>query len=184
MANSAEDIDNKNIEFNNNVEMEVISEGTLNKEVVVPDEEIVTKQSWKKIYEVIDEDYFEHKDVMFPKQFILKCKKINEPQFIPVELKNIFNKLVLSKFFFQDFNIKRTFIEELKYSSKDKPRFKFERKSERSKTWFLLEQYWVEINFIARQKQFYNRMIQLHIPVQGDSTNITFPVPIVSEKKP
>ena len=67
MANSAEDIDNKNIEFNNNVEMEVISEGTLNKEVVVPDEEIVTKQSWKKIYEVIDEDYFEHKDVMFPK---------------------------------------------------------------------------------------------------------------------
>ena len=67
MTNYAEYIHNKNIESNNNVEMEVIAEGTLNKEVVVPDEEIVTKQSWKTIYKVIDEDYFEHKDVMFPK---------------------------------------------------------------------------------------------------------------------
>ena len=39
--------------------MGVIFEGSLYKEVIVPDEAIVTEQPWKTIYEVIDKKYFE-----------------------------------------------------------------------------------------------------------------------------
>ena len=54
--------------------MGVIFEGSLYKEVIVPDEAIVTEQPWKTIYEVIDKKYFEQIGAEFPKYFIIKYK--------------------------------------------------------------------------------------------------------------
>ena len=56
--NDADDINNKNNQSSELFDTEVLSEGTTNKEVMVPDKMTVTKQPWKKIYEVIDEAYF------------------------------------------------------------------------------------------------------------------------------
>ena len=47
-----------------------------------------TKQPWKKIHEVIDNDYFEKSDVKFPGNILLKFnKEFNEFYFIPVTVR-------------------------------------------------------------------------------------------------
>ena len=46
----------------------------------------------------------------------------------------------------------------------------------------LLEHNWIEIHFSTNEKEFYNHLFKQHVPGQGDSTYIIFPVPIGSEK--
>ena len=55
-VNVTEDIDNKNDESSENCEMEVIYEGTIDKEVMVPEKLRVTKQSQKTTHKIIAED--------------------------------------------------------------------------------------------------------------------------------
>ena len=43
---------------------------------MVTEKKTDAKQPWKKIYEVIDDEYFEKYDVEFLKEFLLKCKKL------------------------------------------------------------------------------------------------------------
>ena len=51
--------------------MEVLAEGALDKALMVTEKSTYTKQSWKIIYEVIENNYFEQSDVKFPKYFLL-----------------------------------------------------------------------------------------------------------------
>ena len=76
--------------------MEVIAEGNLDKEAMVPDQATVTKQLQKTIYYVIHNDYFDQTDLVLPKYLHENKKLFNKLQFIPVEAKNKSNRLVLS----------------------------------------------------------------------------------------
>ena len=70
-----------------------------------------TKQQWNKIYEVIDDEYFEQSDVKFTKEFLIKCKKqFNETHFIPVEVKKKQQVGLEHGLLLQIFEIKRTLI--------------------------------------------------------------------------
>ena len=52
---------------------------------MVTEKETDIKQTWKTIYEVIDNNQFEQPGVNFPKDFLLKCKQqFNGSYFIPV----------------------------------------------------------------------------------------------------
>ena len=45
--------------------MEVLSEAELDKALMVPERTMDTKQPWKTIYEVIDNNYFEQSNLGF-----------------------------------------------------------------------------------------------------------------------
>ena len=55
---TAEYSDNNNDKCSENFKTGVLSKGTLDNRVFIPDGWTVTKLTWKKIYEAIDEDYF------------------------------------------------------------------------------------------------------------------------------
>ena len=53
MVNNSEDIDNENNESSEHFGMKVISEVTIDKKFLLPDEATVSKQSWNAIHEII-----------------------------------------------------------------------------------------------------------------------------------
>ena len=56
--------------------MEVIYEGTIDKEVMVPEKLRVTKQSQKTTHKIIAEDEFGQTNMLLPKDLILKCRRV------------------------------------------------------------------------------------------------------------
>ena len=55
-----------------NDEMEILTEGNLDKVLIFPKKHTDDKQPQNKIYAVIDNGYFEQYDVKFPKEFVTK----------------------------------------------------------------------------------------------------------------
>ena len=59
--------------------------------------QIVQKNKWRPIYEVIDEYYIKNSHI-FPDDFITKCKQCpNEPQTILGEIKNNIKRMAMEK---------------------------------------------------------------------------------------
>ena len=84
-----------NNDENDNFEMDILDEGTLDKALEGPGK-LYTGKLWKKIYEVIDDEYFKQLDIEFPKEFILKFKQeFNFSHFIPVDVKKSIQKIGL-----------------------------------------------------------------------------------------
>ena len=79
--------------------MKVISEGTVYEAVMITGAATSTKKSWKKIYKVIDEDYF-YKYKCFKNKLQKNVKDPNEPQLIPVYVKNMIQSISLERGFF------------------------------------------------------------------------------------
>ena len=89
---------------------------------------------WRKIYEVIEEDYFKESDI-FPDDYIKKCKdNANEAINIPIEVKNNLNRMEMGQgLYAQVVMISQKglkFIAENK--NKNEAKFKFQRQSARS----------------------------------------------------
>ena len=87
-----------------------------------------TKQQWNKIYDVIDDEYFEQSNVKFTKEFLIKCKKqFNETHFIPVEVKKKQQVGLEHGLLSHIFQIKHRIISETdKFPKRKNPNFKFE----------------------------------------------------------
>ena len=74
--------------------MEVIYERTVDKEVMIPVETTATKKSPKKTYQVIDKEMFLNRK--FQNNLDLNVKKqFKVPQFIPEDVINKYERLVL-----------------------------------------------------------------------------------------
>ena len=67
--------------------MEILDEGALDRVLEGP--EIFRRgETWKTIYEFIDDNYFKQSYVGFPKEFLLKIRQdLNVSNFIPVHIK-------------------------------------------------------------------------------------------------
>ena len=78
------------------------------------------KQQRKKMYEVIEDDYFDGSKVKFQKEFLMKCKaEFNAPQFIlHVVKKNIQQVGLEYGLFLQILKIKRKVVVVVENSSK------------------------------------------------------------------
>ena len=85
-----------NNDKNDNFEMDISDEGTLDKVLEVTETNLYIGKPWNKIYEIIDDGYFKQTDVYFPVYFLVKFKTgYNISHFIPVDVKKI-NKLLLN----------------------------------------------------------------------------------------
>ena len=79
-----------NEKYSENIKMEILAEGALDKVLTVPGKIIDAKQPYKILYKVIDDEQLEESDIELSKHFLLKCKKeYNVSHFI------LFNGLVL-----------------------------------------------------------------------------------------
>ena len=56
------------------------------------------------------------------------------------------------------------------------------RKKERSRLWFDLDLYWIDIMFSTREPDFYKKIFQSHDNEQGTNTFKKFQVPIGNAK--
>ena len=92
-----------------------------------------------------------------------------------VVIKDIQQVVLEIVLFSQVVNIKWTLNEESGKSLKNKPKCNFEGKSSSFKNWVLLEDDGI-LKIKTREKYFYNKIFQGHIPGQGNSINISFPV--------
>ena len=62
--------------------------------------------------------------------------------------------------------------------NKNKSKFKFQGQSGRSRLWFDLDLYWIDINFSTRELDFYKKLFQSHDNEQDTNTFKTFQGPI------
>ena len=62
--------------------------------------------------------------------------------------------------------------------NKSEAKFKFQGQSVRSKLWFDLDLYWIDINFSTREPVFYKKLFQSHEDKQDGIVFKTFQVPI------
>ena len=66
--------------------------------------------------------------------------------------------------------------------NKNEAKFNFQGQLARSQLCFDLEWYWIEINFITREPDFYKKIFQSHDNTQDDITFKIFQVPIGNAK--
>ena len=93
--------------------MEILPEGTLDRALMVMGEKTYAKKHRRKMYEVIDNKYFEQSGVKFFKEFILKWKiEYNVSHFIPVEVKKPIQQVGIEHGFSNIFKTKCTLISE------------------------------------------------------------------------
>ena len=75
---------------------------------------------------------------------------------------------------------------DLKFDAADKykheSKFKFQGQSGRSRLWFDLDLYWININFSTCETDLYKKLFQSHDNEQDTNTNRTFQVPIGNAK--
>ena len=92
--------------------MEILYEGALDKALMVPVKITYSEQTWKTIYEVVEDNYFEQYDVNFLKQFLIIFKvQYNDSHLIPVEVKKSIQQAGIEHGLFSHIvKIKRTFV--------------------------------------------------------------------------
>ena len=66
--------------------------------------------------------------------------------------------------------------------NKNEFKFKFQGQSGTSRLWFDLDLYWIDINFITSEPDFYKKLFQSHDNEQDTDTFITFQVLIGNAK--
>ena len=101
--------------------MKILGIGALDKALEGPGK-LYTEKLWKKIYEVIDDEYFKQLDIEIPEEFLLKCRQeYNISHFIPVDIKNSIQQIGLEYgLLSQIIKIKWTIIGETDTASKNK----------------------------------------------------------------
>ena len=148
---------------------------------------IVNKSFKKKrrtIYEVIDTDYIQNSNI-FPTAFITKCKLYpNEPQFISQDVKNNIKRMAMEQSLYAQ--VIMFWRKDLKFDAADKnknsSKFKFQGQSARSRYWFDLDLYWIDINFSTREPDFYKKLFHYHDNEQETDSFRIFEVPIGNAK--
>ena len=146
--------------------------------------QIFQKTKWRTIYEVIDKDYIENCNI-FPDAFIKKCILCpKEPQFISHDMKNNIKSMAMEQSLYaQVIKFRR---KDLQFVTADKnkngSKFKFQGQSRRSKLWFDLDLYWIDINFSTREPDLYKKLFQNHDKDQETDSFRIFQVPIGNAK--
>ena len=139
---------------------------------------------WRKIYKVIEPDYFKEFDI-FPDDFIKQCNdNSNEAINIPIEVKNNINRMAMEQgLYAQLVMISR---KDLKFIAEDKnkteAKLNFQGQSARSQRLFDIDFDCVEVNFITREPNLYRKLSPSHDDTQDTNTFKFFQVPIGNSK--
>ena len=122
----------------------------------------VNTKKWRPIDKVIDEAYIKDSKT-FSDDFIKECKNYsNEAHYIPHEVKNNIKRTAMEQGLYE--KVVKLRRNDLKFvaidKNKNEAKFKFQGLSARSQRWFDLDLYWIEVNFITREPDFYKKIFK------------------------
>ena len=142
------------------------------------------KTPWRKIYEVIQQEFFEETQNL-PEELFKKCKNnTNEPHNIPTGAKNNLKRMDTKQGLYAQMIMIR--IKDLKITEENKnkndDKFKLQGQPERSQSWFDLDFDWIEEKISTHEPDLYRKIYQNNYETQDINTFKTFVVPIDSSK--